>query len=195
MLGPSFEALDPIRTFHFCHIVYDPPNNAFSVLVNRDEKVRNPREQVRKAIGSIENAILEFKASNSIPVATYVVHPPDSVSARKLVGIRDGSVRGSSEKHRTLYLCGEALSAGEFDLWEHERLGAIRTNQLKMQSTMVQTLNRVCFHRGKVQIRVQFGSFNIDKLLWGTPNVSDTSLQRFFLGTERYVLEGRMNQL
>ena len=188
MLGSGFEALDPIRMFHCCHIVYDQQTNALKILANRDEQIRN-------TIESIENAVLEFKASNSVPLETYVVYPPDFSSARKLVGIRDGSVGDVLEKHKTLYLCGEALTPEELSQWEHTRLDVIRQSQLKMQSAMIQTFNRICFHRGKVQMRVQFGRFTVNKLFWGTPDTSDLPLQQFLANIDRYAPEGTLDQL
>ena len=187
MLGTGFEALDPIRMYHLCHIVHDRHVNILKIFANSDE-------QVRSAIGSIENAVLEFRASNSVPLETRVVHPPDTVAAKRYIGTEGNREGGYLEKIGILRLYGEALTTQEGGLWERKRHIIVGQNQLKMQSTTIQALNRVCFYRGKVQIRIQFGSFTIRGLGWKPSETVRLPLQRFFSDLDRYAPEGDLDQ-
>ena len=187
MLGTGFEALDPIRMFHSCYIVLDLQANL--------KIFARTAEQVRSAIESIENAVLEFRASNSIPLEIRAVHPPDIMTAKKFIRTEDDWEVDNLEQTGILRSFGEVLTPLEKVLWERNRQTIIRQTQMKMQSTMIQALNRVCFYRGKVQIRMQFGCFRVGELGWKTSETARLSLWQFFSDLDRYVPEGHLEQM
>ena len=188
MLGTGFEALDPIRMFHLCHIVHDQHANAFKIFANSDE-------QVRGAIESIENAVLEFKVSNCAPLTTRIIHPPSDVSAKRYIGTKGNWLENDQEQDSILRLHGEVLTTQERSLWERSRQKVMRQNQLKMQSAMVQALSRIRVYRGKIHMRLQFGVFAIHKLGWNVSETAQLPLQEFFSNLDCYAPEGNLHQV
>lgn len=102
---------------------------------------------------------------------------------------------GDLENNGILRLCGEALTFQERRLWERKRQAIIKQNLLKMQSRTIKALNRACFYRGKVEIRIHFGNFTIRRAGWDTLDAAQIPLQQFFSDLDRHTPEGNLNHL
>lgn len=157
LLGPSFEAFDPLRVLYDSYIVFDDQLSAFKILTDRPGAV----EEVSIRI---EGVMKEFVARNAREIRLNTVEIPDAVSMRKEVMINTEMLEESAINPTKVYRSvpcsvGGKLSQAQQRKWERE-VQLAREQQLCQWGHLIETtLRRLCFYRCRIQMRVLLGPF------------------------------------
>ena len=175
LLGTNCEAFDPIRTYNHSHIVWEPQLSCFKVLSNVEAAMQNALER-------IEGTMKEWAARSSTTYNFNLVQPPEvstlGGNVKTISGpILDGSIKPSRVPIMTgNHPVGDSLRAlrAEGNVLE-------TTNKQKMATSLRKILERLQFFRGRVRMRVQFGTFVLDTIRW--PGGAQTIPLRDFIAS------------
>ncbi|KAL9122744.1 MAG: hypothetical protein Q9187_000705 [Circinaria calcarea] len=191
VFGSSYEALDPIRMFHGCYIIYDETVSTFKVLANATIHVEG-------AINSIANLLCEYATRKSAVVEKYLVDPPDLDTVRAAVEVVDTSFsdRPSSERVEKLpRLTGESLTQVELEGWQAYSKSLTQDNQKTMQQAIVRQILRLRYFRGRIQMRAHMGIFALNNFRWLPNNLSSVSLKWFIENLKMPGTKGTLHQV
>ena len=191
VFGSSYEALDPIRMFHGCYIIYDGKMSAFKILAHA-------MMHVEGAIRSIANLLCEYATRKSAVLEKYLVSPPDGKTVRAAVDLIDASfsARTSSERVEKLpRLIGERFTYDELAEWQmySESLG--QGNKKLMQESIIQQISRLRYFRGCIQMRAQMGIFTLNNYRWMPNDISILSLRAFIENMKMPGTKGILHQM
>lgn len=157
LLGPSFEAFDPLRVLYDSYIVFDDQLSAFKILTDRPGAV----EEVSMRI---EGIMKEFVARNAREIRLNTVEIPDAVSMRKEVTINTEMLEESASNPTKVYRSVPSFVGGKWSQaqqrkWDSE-VQLAREQQLYQWGHLIETtLRRLCFYRCRIQMRVLLGAF------------------------------------
>lgn len=157
LLGPSFEAFDPLRIKYDSYIVFDDQLSAFKILTDRPGAV----DEVSMRI---EGIMKEFVARNAREISLNTVEIPDAVLMRKEVTINTEMLEESATNPTKVYRSVPSLVGGRWPQalqrkWDSE-VKLAREQQLSQWGHLIETtLRRLCFYRCRIQMRVLLGAF------------------------------------
>lgn len=157
LLGPSFEAFDPLRVKYDSYIVFDDQLSAFKILTDRPGAV----EEVSMRI---EGIMKEFVARNAREIRINTVEIPDAVFMRKEVAINTEMLEESASNPTKVYRSVPSLVGGRWPQalqrkWDSEAKLAREQQSSHWGHLIETTLRRLCFYRCRVQMRVLLGAF------------------------------------
>lgn len=171
LLGPSFEAFDPLRVLYDSYIVFDDQLSAFKILTDRPGAV----EEVSMRI---EGIMKEFVARNAREIRLNTVEIPDAVSMRKEVTINTEMLEESAINPTKVYrsvpsFVGGRWSQAQQRKWDSE-VQLAREQQLCQWGHLIETtLRRLCFYRCRIQMRVLLGAFALTTFRrWPTDRIA-----------------------
>lgn len=191
VFGSSYEALDPIRMFHGCYIIYDGKISTFKILANA-------MMQVEGAIKSITNLLCEYATRKSAVLEKYLVSPPDIKTVRAAVELIGASfsARTSSERLEKLpRLVGESFTHAELAEWQKYSEGLGQSNRKFMHQSIVRQISRLPYFRGRIQMRAQMGIFALNSYRWIPDGVSSLPLRAFIENMEMPGTKGILHQV
>ena len=169
LLGPNCEAFDPIRTYNHSHIVWVSQLSCFKILSNSEAAVQD-------AIRRIEGTMREFAARSSTTYAFNVVCLPEASSMHEDVKMLPGPLNGSTQASMIPILTGRCLSGNALTAFTTEREELLQDNKRKIQNSLGKMMERMPYFRGRLRMRVHFGTFTLDTIRWpgGAPTIPFT---------------------
>ena len=160
LLGPNCEAFDPIRTYNHSHIVWEPQLSCFKILSNVEAAMQNALER-------IEGTMKEWAARSSTTYAFNLIQPPEVSTMCESVRTLSGpTLEGSIKPSRVPIMTGNHPVGVSLRALRTEGKNLETTNRRKMQISLRKVLERLQFFRGRVRMRVQFGTFVLDTIRW-----------------------------
>lgn len=186
LLGPSFEAFDPLRTSFNSYILFDAKLEAFKVMA--DEAGR-----VEEAMLRIEGAFKEFVARSNAATIVYMVERPDELSVRKDVRMVKKSL-SPSELAQVPSLAGDRLEPSELVKWSGDTKTVEEEQLLLFHEKIEKGLNRLRFFRGRVHMRVLLGTFALTTYRRWPKGVTSIPFERFIEDIKLSATKGRMLQ-
>lgn len=161
MLGPSYEAFDAIRTYCQCYITFESRTSLFKVMSDKPQAVQD-------AIQRIGVAVCEFTTRKGSPIEIYLVEPPTLATARANVallpvsrhGVAGSIDRPDQSRVRVVpILIGTPLEQLELTRWAEKRPALVLANEKRVRSATLDCISSMRFYRGRVHMRVHFGTF------------------------------------
>ena len=160
LLGPNCEAFDPIRTYNHSHIVFEPYISCFKILSNVEAAMQN-------AIERIEGTMKEWAARSSMTYAFNIIQAPEASRMCEDVKTLPGPPLGESAKPSMIpILTGERPIEDPLRSLRTERERLEAANKRKMQGSMRKILERLRYFRGRLRMRVLFGTFVLATIRW-----------------------------
>ena len=170
LLGANSEAFDPIRTYNPSHIIFEPQISCFKILSNKENAMQN-------AIERIEGTIREYAARSSTTYAFNLVQPLEALSMRADVKTLPGPSPNSSGNPGLIpVLTGRSPAGDEITAYQTVVEEIQASNQRKIRNSLRKILQRLPHFRGRLRMRVHFGTFVLDTIRWpgGTPTIPFT---------------------
>lgn len=186
LLGPSFEAFDPLRMSFNSYIIFDAKLEAFKVMADQ-------AEGVEKAMLRIEGAFKEFVARSNAATTAYMVERPDELSVRKDVRMVKKSL-SPSEHAQVPSLAGDRLEPSELDKWSLDTKSVEEEQLFSFHEKIEKGLNRLRFFRSRVQMRVLLGTFALTTYRRWPEGVTSIPFERFIEDTKLSATKGRILQ-
>ena len=160
LLGPNCEAFDPVRTYNHSHIVWEPQLSCFKVLSNVEAAMQNALER-------IEGTMKEWAARSSTTYAFTLVQAPEVSMMREDVKTLSGpTLDGSIKPSRVPILTGNHPTGDSLTALMAEAKNLEAINKRKLLISLHKVLERLQFFRGRVRMRVHFGTFVLDTIRW-----------------------------
>ena len=160
ILGPSLEAFDPVRIQYLCHIVFDHKLAAFRIFSDSEESVK--ATMVR-----IEGTMREYVAKSVRANKLHLVEPPHPSVIRKDVRMLPASLNQSKENKSMIpLLTGSKLETKALEAWHDESKEYTRKNSSRMELSLRKCIASLPHYRGRVRMRVQFGTFALKTYRW-----------------------------
>lgn len=155
LLGPSYEAFDPIRIDYDSHIVFDNQLSLFRILTNTDNAVQ---EVMRR----IEGTMKEFVARNHREVIVHMVERPDAKRMRTKVMVMEGPSLGrGQQKAKIPMLTGKLLASAQLIEWKKEVKTTEEVQFAQWRHLIGKMIKRLHLYRGRLQMRVLLGKFTL----------------------------------
>lgn len=186
LLGPSFEAFDPLRMSFNSYILFDAKLEAFKVMADQ-------AEGVEKAMLRIEGAFKEFVARSNAATTVYMVERPDVLSVRKDVQMVKKSL-SPSEHAQVPSLAGDKLEPSELVKWSWDTKPVEEEQLFSFHEKIEMGLNRLRFFRGRVHMRVLLGTFALTTYRRWPEGVTSIPFERFIEDIKLSATKGRMLQ-
>ena len=160
ILGPSLEAFDPVRIQYHCHIVFDNKLAAFKIFSDSEESVK-------ATMGRIEGTMREYVAKSVRANKLLLVEPPHSSVIRKNVRMLPASLNHPKENKSMIpMLTGSTLDVKALKEWHDESKEYTRKNNSRMELSLRKCIANLPHYRGRVRMRVQFGTFALKTYRW-----------------------------
>ena len=160
ILGPSLEAFDPVRIQHLCHIVFDNKLAAFRIFSDSEESVK-------ATMGRIEGTMREYVAKSVRASKLLLVEPPQPSVIRKDVRMLPASLNQSKETRSMIpLLTGSKLDLKALEEWNDESKEYTRKNNSRMELSLRKCIANLPHYRGRVRMRVHFGTFALKTYRW-----------------------------
>lgn len=185
LLGPSFEAFDPLRMSFNTYILFDAKLEAFKVMADQAEMVEN-------AMLRIEGTFKEFVARCNAAITVYMVERPDEMSLRKDVQMVKKSL-SPSEHAQVPSLAGDRLEPSELVKWSGDTKSVEEEQLFSFHENIEMALSRLRFFRGRVHMRVLLGTFALTTYRW-PGGVTSIPLETFVQDMKLSATKGRMLQ-
>lgn len=186
LLGPSFEAFDPLRMSFNSYILFDAKLEAFKVMADQVERVE-------KVMLRIEGAFKEFVARSNAATTVYMVERPDELSVRKDVKMVKKSL-SPSEHAQVPSLAGDRLEPSGLVKWSADTKSVEEEQLSSFHENIENGLNRLRFFRGRVRMRVLLGTFALTTYRRWPEGVTSIPFERFVEDTKLSATRGRMLQ-
>lgn len=125
-------------------------------------------QAVQDAIRRIGVAVCEFTTRKGSPIEIYLVEPPTLATARAdvaLLPVARHSMAGSIDRldqsrvRVVPILTGTALPQPELTRWAEKRPTLVLANENRIRSATLDCISSMRFYRGRVLMRVHFGTF------------------------------------
>lgn len=186
LLGPSYEAFDPIRIDYDSYIVFDNQLSLFKILTNEDMAVQ-------KAMDRIKGTMKEFVARNHPERVMHMVERPDPQLMRSQVMLMDGPALGrSAEKPKIPFLSGESLGPAQMIQWKNEIKVAEEYQFAHLRHTISKVIKRLHLYRGRIQMRVLLGTFALTTFRRWPEGVNSISFEKFLNDMDQSATKGLM---
>jgi len=160
ILGDGLEALDPVRMDYKCHIIFDDQRSVFKILTNRIASVK-------QTLPRIEGIMKEYVARTYRPIIRYYIEPPAPPAHRRDIKIvpsqSSGSVAGAPQIPT---LTGNALEPDARVNWLKLSAHLVAQSNRGVEDALRKTIPNLVFYRGRVRIRVHFGTFGLTVFRW-----------------------------
>lgn len=186
LLGPNFEAFDPLRMSFNSYILFDAKLDAFKVMADQ-------AEGVEMAMLRIEGAFKEFVARSNAATTVYMVERPDELSVRKDVKMVKKSL-SPSEYAQVPSLAGDRLGPPELVKWSEDTKPVEEEQLFSFHEKIEKGLDRLRFFRGRVHMRALLGTFALTTYRRWPENVTSIPFERFIEDTKLSATKGRMLQ-
>lgn len=186
LLGPSFEAFDPLRMAYQAYITFDHRLGFFDIKSDSESAVSHV---MRRIIGTMK----EYAARNCREIMVLMVEPPEPKQMCKEV--KTVAVPALSHGPGTAYmplLTGPKLSEDEMVQWEEKCNTTSEEQFLQMGGIIRKVLSYLPFYRGRIQMRVLLGTFVLTTFRrWGE-GVSSVPFEKFLADMKMSATKGKM---
>ena len=153
ILGPSLEALDPIRLQYQCHIVFDHKLSSFRIFSDKEDAIKRT---MNRLVGTMR----EYVAKNVRPDRLILIEPPSLSAIRKDIKVVPVSFNNyAGEKSMQPEFTGSTLDSEGRKEWRQKSNELTMTNNRRMELSLWKCITNLPHYRGLVQIRIQFGTF------------------------------------
>ncbi|MCJ1269168.1 hypothetical protein MMC22_009057 [Lobaria immixta] len=186
LLGPSYEAFDPIRIDYDSHIVFDNQLSLFKILTNTNNAVQ---EVMRR----IEGTMKEFVARNRREVVVHMVERPDPRRMRSKVVVMEGPSLGrGQQKAKIPMLTGKSLASAQLTEWKKEIKTAEELQFVQWSHLTSKMIKRLRLYRGRLQMRVLLGKFTLTTFRRSLEGADGISFEEFLEVMDQPGTRGRM---
>jgi hypothetical protein len=153
ILGSSYEAFDPIRFQHQCHIIFDNKDSCFKIMAAK-------AEPVMETMIRIEGTMKEYVAKSRRRTVANLVEPPNVSAIGKDVKMESGPSFGSATTASLIpSLTGRALNPDDCGTLAKRTVDMTTQNHCRIEQALQKCIPDLLFYRGQVHIRVNFGTF------------------------------------
>ena len=160
LLGQSCEAFDPIRMHCRAHIIFESQLSLFKILSNDHAAIQN-------TIKRIESTMREFVARNGKSISRYLIDSPTPAAMQKEIKMLAGpSLTQTGSATMLPALTGGNLGLDELKVWFKASQELAAWNKHQMQHALQRSMARLPYYRGRVQMRVLFGTFALTVFRW-----------------------------
>lgn len=187
LLGPSYEAFDPIRIDYDSYIVFDNQLSLFKILTNK-------RNAVQETMKRIEGTMKEFVARNGRKIVVHMVERPDPQRMRSKVMLIEGPDFGgqSRENCKIPLLTGEPLAPAQLVQWKKNVKVAEEYQFAQWRFLIGKVLKRLHVYRGRIQMRVLLGTFALMQFRRWPAGVDSIQFESFLKDMNLSGTKGRM---
>lgn len=149
VLGPNYEALDPIRMDCSAYIVHHPDRSAFRIM--------GKAEDVQEGLIRMRKVYFQIVAKTIAPVRRYFLHRTKDAQLPERVVMR--------EYERPLLVSGKQareLSPGctvrgvDYGTGEEAKY---TSNEVRVRALLLATLPKLHYHRASLTLRIRLGTF------------------------------------
>lgn len=186
LLGPSFEAFDPLRMSFNSYILFDAKLEAFKVMADQAEGV----EQAMLRIGG---AFKEFIARSNAATTVYMVERPHELSVPKDVKMVKKPL-SPSEHAQVPSLAGNRVEPSELAKLSGDMKPVEEEQLFSFHEQIEKGLNRLRFFRGRVRMRVLLGTFALTAYRRWPEGVNSIPFERFIEDIKLSATKGRILQ-
>lgn len=125
-------------------------------------------QAVQDGIRRIGVAVCEFTTRKGSPIEIYLVEPPTLATARAdvaLLPVARHSMAGNIDRldqsrvRVVPILTGTPLPQPELTRWAEKRPTLVLANEIRIRSATLDCISSMRFYRGRVRMRVHFGTF------------------------------------
>lgn len=186
LLGPSYEAFDPIRIDYDSYIVFDNQYSLFKILTNAEDAVQ-------EAMKRIEGTMKEFVARTCQEIVVHMVERPGPQLMRTKVMLMEGPSLGqSTSKPMIPLLTGEPLAPAQIIQWKKE-MKIVEENQFAQWRHLIgKMVKRLYVYRGRIQMRVLLGTFALTMFRRLPEGVDSILFEKFLKDMDLPAIKGRM---
>ena len=186
LLGPSYEAFDPIRMLHTAYIVFDNQYSVFKIMSDKNSAAED-------TIKRIEGTMKEYVARSSREITLNIVEPPRPKDMRKKIKTTAGAMLVRSvESSQIPTLTGPSFTELEMAEWEEQSQILAQENFEKTHATIRQAIARLRYYRGRVRMRVLLGTFALTTFRRLPEGVSSIPYERFLEDMKLSAVKGCM---
>lgn len=186
LLGPSYEAFDPIRIDYDSYIVFDNQYSLFKILTNAENAVQ-------EAMKRIEGTMKEFVARTCQETVVHMVERPDPQLMRREVMLMEGPSLGqSTSKAMIPLLTGEPLAPAQIIQWKREMKVAEEYQFAQWRHLIGKVVKRLHVYRGRIQMRVLLGTFALTTFRRLPDGVDSILFEKFLKDMDLPATKGRM---
>lgn len=186
LLGPSYEAFDPIRMDYHSYILFNNQLSSFQILSHEVGAVKN-------AMKRIQGTMKEFVARNSREILVHMVEKPQARLMREGVKLKDVTDMGQEmELAKIPLLTGKHLSPLGLADWDRERLQTEEHQFAYWRQTLDKALKRLRHYRGHVRMRVLLGTFALTTFRRWPEGVNSIPFQKFVKDMDLTATKGRL---
>ena len=154
LLGPSYEAFDPIRMAYHSYILFNNQLSAFQILSLEKDAVEHAMERIK-------GTMKEFVARNSREITMHMIERPQARLMRENVRMKEGH-------DMVPVLTGKHLAPSKLAEWDRERKRVEDHQFAQWRQTLDRALKRLRYYRGHVRMRVLLGTFSLTSFRrWG----------------------------
>lgn len=173
ILGPSYEALDPIRMQCSCYILHE--DGMFQVM-GKTEGVQNALDRLRKTL-------FQIRAREIASVELYLLDSAAEIPAR--VVLREYKqphvlLSDDNREGRVLYSPRADEVSGYYD--QHQRTAELEV----IRRSVILTVKKLHYYRGSVQLRIRLGTFIATRYIAASNGTYDIESFRAMINDSRF---------
>lgn len=186
LLGPSFEAFDILRILHQAYITFDHRLGFFDIKSDNEDSVS---DVMRRMTGTMK----EYAARNRREVMVLMVEYPEPTEMHK--DIKTVAAPNPGQGIGIAYmpiLTGRKLSEDEKVTWEKQRQVVSKEQFLQIGGTFRKVISYLPFYRGRIQMRVLFGTFALTTFRRWPEGVESVPFEGFLKNTKISATRGRI---
>lgn len=183
LLGPSYEAFDPIRMDYHSYILFDDQLSSFKILGSE-------KGSVERAMRRIKGTMIEFVARNNREITVHMVERPQARLMRENVKMKEGK-----DEHAIIpVLAGTYLTSQKRAEWDRERKRVEDHQFAQWRQTIDKALKRLRYYRGHVRMRVLLGTFQLTTFRRLPKGTDSITFQKFVEDMDLTSTSGRMKR-
>lgn len=152
ILGPNFEALDPIRMDCSCYVVFVSEKAAFHVMGKADD--------VKTALARLRKTCFQIAARQIAPVRMYLLHWATADELPSHIVLKQYTrpiiMSGQQPTDQVVQSIPRGLGVGD----DGSRLvDQTSDNEQRVRDLVLCTLQKLHYYRSSLQMRITFGNF------------------------------------
>ncbi|KAL6718034.1 hypothetical protein ACLMJK_004119 [Lecanora helva] len=162
LLGPSLEALDPLRIQRRCYITFDARLSAFKIMTKK-------LESVKEVLARLQGIMKEYVVRINRPIVRYYIDPPSAMDCReqmRKMAVR--SVVANNTSPVIPLMTGKGLEPKAQNRWVLQKRVLRAQSDRGTEDALRKTIPNLRFYRGRVRLRVHFGTFALTSFRWPT---------------------------
>lgn len=186
LLGPSFEAFDPLRMMYQAYITFDHRLGYFDIKSDSEGAVSN-------VMNRMTGTMKEYAARNRRELMVLMVEFPEPAEMYQEIMTVAAPTPGIGSG--TVYMpvmTGPKLPENEKDNWQTRRKATMEQHFLQLCGTTRKVLSYLPYYRGRIQMRVLVGTFALTTFRRWPDGVMSVPFEKFVANTKMSATKGKI---